>query len=644
MPDLLRFAGQVEIKASAGDETKRPTVNILAYGGGVMTVGFYGPTIINLAGLEIPPTIPLLADHNDKLDGIVGAGKPSIENGILNVQGTLAEGATADRIVSLAKAGVPFGASIGVEKLDSQNIPAGQVLKINGKTIKTTRPTMLVNRGRLRETSILSVAADPTSRVDIAASSKQQRGKKMSTETNIGENVNDQLRATLPENNPGLTDPQRVQARWEREKWHNESGPKDRAREAMLQATAGTITYSDFERVLLEEKLRDAELAMIRAERPKGSMVHGSGRDVPGGDPNTIMAAGIMLRAGFSQAAERSFDEPILHAAEKSGRMHLLDFAKCCLQADGRDPPAGREELVKAALSTVSMPKALGLAGEKLLLDAYQQAPAAWRQWCKIVSVASFRDHTLLRPSFMGGFQQVIPGGEIAHAYVGEETATIKADTFGKLLSIDRQMMINDDAGAFGQAAQAMGKADARKIADLVITTLLAGIGSFYTAELGNLIDTPLSLAAVASAVAILRARVNADGDCLDIIPKVLVVGPAFESLARAICESEFVGVTDGSPTGNSMRGVLVPVVEPRFANSAIPGASAAAWAVLAGPIDAPQAVCFLNGIENPTVEELGLQAEVDRLVYSWRAYHDFGSALLDFRASVPSTGKGQEE
>jgi hypothetical protein len=144
--------------------------------------------------------------------------------------------------------------------------------------------------------------------------------------------------------------------------------------------------------------------------------------------------------------------------------------------------------------------------------------------------------------------------------------------------------------------------------------------------------------------VAILRSQVDADGDCLDITPKVLVTGPALESLARAICESEFVGVTDGSPTGNSMRGVLVPVIEPRFANTAIPGASATAWAVLAGPVDAPQAVCFLNGQETPTVEEMGLQADVDHLGYAWRAYHDFGTALVDWRAGVVSTGDGQSE
>jgi hypothetical protein len=61
----------------------------------------------------------------------------------------------------------------------------------------------------------------------------------------------------------------------------------------------------------------------------------------------------------------------------------------------------------------------------------------------------------------------------------------------------------------------------------------------------------------------------------------------------------------------------------------------------LAGPGDAPQAVAFLDGREQPIVEELGLQAEVNKLAFQWRAFHDFGSTLVDYRAGVLSTGDG---
>lgn len=186
-----------------------------------------------------------------------------------------------------------------------------------------------------------------------------------------------------------------------------------------------------------------------------------------------------------------------------------------------------------------------------------------------------------------------------------------------------------------------MGRAAARKLNDLVTKTLLDGVaGNFFTVGRGNLLTDVLDVTAVSSAIAVLRAQTDADGGALDIVPRVLLVGPVLESTARAICESDFVGVDDGSPTGNSLKGLLIPVVEPRMGQASL-GGSATAWAVLAGPVDSPQAVAFLNGMEVPTVETLGLDADVDHLSYAWRAYFDFGSALVDYRSAVLSTGAG---
>jgi len=370
-------------------------------------------------------------------------------------------------------------------------------------------------------------------------------------------------------------------------------------------------------------------------------MVCGSTRDSQSLEAS---AAGLMIRAGFGKAAERMFDERTLDGGDRLSRVCLPDLAAACLRREGKSPESfgSKDAMIRASFSTVEMPAALGLAGEKILLDAYEQAPSPWREWCKIVSVSSFREHTIFRPTVAGGFQQLAPGGEIKHANVTEETAEIKADTFAKILSIDRTQLINDDAGAFAQAAESLGKAAMRRLNDLVINTLLVGAGTFFTDGLGNLITDALSVAAVAKAVAIMRAAVDSDGDNLDIQPKALLVGPALESLAFAICNSEFIEATEGAPTGNSLKGVLTPLVDPRMANASL-GGSANAWAVLAGPSDTPQAVAFLNGQSRPSVETLGLQAEIDKLAFHWRAYFDFGSALVDPRAGVLSTGAGGE-
>lgn len=64
---VLLAGGPVEIKAAG----KTPTVFILAYGGGLMTVPGWGPLVIDLAGLDISSQIGILADHDSTLANAV---------------------------------------------------------------------------------------------------------------------------------------------------------------------------------------------------------------------------------------------------------------------------------------------------------------------------------------------------------------------------------------------------------------------------------------------------------------------------------------------------------------------------------------------------------------------------------------------
>ena len=51
------------LQAKAGDGAKVPSVRILAYTGGVMPMPGIGPVVIDLAGLDLGGSVPLLADH-----------------------------------------------------------------------------------------------------------------------------------------------------------------------------------------------------------------------------------------------------------------------------------------------------------------------------------------------------------------------------------------------------------------------------------------------------------------------------------------------------------------------------------------------------------------------------------------------------
>ena len=95
MPDpgnMLLTGASVEISAAA----KTPTINVLAYSGGLMNVSGWGTVVIDLSGLDLSnPQVGILSDHDASLKGIVGHGQAVVRDGKLLVMGTLADATDA---------------------------------------------------------------------------------------------------------------------------------------------------------------------------------------------------------------------------------------------------------------------------------------------------------------------------------------------------------------------------------------------------------------------------------------------------------------------------------------------------------------------------------------------------------------------
>ena len=69
----------LEITASAG---KRPTVKGVAYSGGKMRLfGWSRPVVVDMTGLSVPESVPLLANHENHTLGRVGVVAAKAEKG-----------------------------------------------------------------------------------------------------------------------------------------------------------------------------------------------------------------------------------------------------------------------------------------------------------------------------------------------------------------------------------------------------------------------------------------------------------------------------------------------------------------------------------------------------------------------------------
>ena len=152
---------------------KLPTLEIVAYTGGFMNVPGWGPLCIDLDGLH-DGQVAVLADHDSNRSGVVGHGLASVEGSRLLVRGQIsADGDAAREVVSAAKNGFPWQASVGLQVTQSKRLRAGDTLELNGRhLVVPDAGAVLVVKGKLREVSITALGCDADTSVNIAAMKK----------------------------------------------------------------------------------------------------------------------------------------------------------------------------------------------------------------------------------------------------------------------------------------------------------------------------------------------------------------------------------------------------------------------------------------------------------------------------------------
>lgn len=662
---LLQLDGSVRIQAT-GDVQKTPQVEILGYSGGLMSVSGWGAIAIDLGGLEASSQVPILVDHDLSLAGIVGHGTPIVESGRLVVRGQLSKtGEAAQQIVELAKSGLTFQASVGVEPSKSQRIAPGEAVVINGRTIKSKSGFTLVKSGTLREISIVAVGADSETSVSIAAKAKQQiQNQGIESMSITNQNMNEttgeapeELKAAWDKT--GLTDRQRIQARADAATI-KDSNIQAEARDLLFATASGNLTFNDYDTALVRLENRDLHLQVIRAEMPKAQSIHGSDRDMH--TNKNVIEAAFCLSAGLPDP-EKHFDERTLDAAAGRGfrgygLQRLLIQAACSAGYSGtfgeRIHSGNIKEILSYALPSSPIRAASGFSGidvsgiisnvaNKILLSGFDSIPQKWREIASIRSVPNFQEVTAYRLTADLEYEEVPPTGEIKHGTLGEESYSMQAKTYAKMLTLPRTDIINDDLGAFNDLRTRLGFGAAQKI-NRVFWTLWVNNVTFFTSDRNNYQEgsgTALDESGLNTAVKLFREMQGPDGSELDLEPAILLVPSDLEATAAILYNStEVRDITASSerPTANIYHKRFTPVCVPQLGNSAYTGSSSTAWYLLADPaILATASMCFLDGRQAPIVESA--DADFNILGISLRGYHDFGVAMNEYRGGVKSKG-----
>lgn len=338
--------------------------------------------------------------------------------------------------------------------------------------------------------------------------------------------------------------------------------------------------------------------------------------------------AEIATRAGEALFARSHPEHALSDAARPYAAMSTIDLARDCLRRSGASVTGlTADTVITRALHTTSdFPLILGDAVGRELRRAYQAAPSGVRQVARQTTARDFRAKRALQFGEGPELKKVSEGGEFQHGTIEESAETYSVETFGRILSISRQALINDDLGAFTQIPAKLGNAARAFEASQLVAKLIEnpamsdGVAVFH-ADHGNLTDpyaapglTPLSGARLA-----MRKMTGLGGELIDATPRFVLVPAELETTAeQALAEIAATKTADHNPFEN-----LTLVTDPRLTDPE-------QWYIVADPamIDGLE-YAYLEGAPGPQIEtRQGF--EVDGVQMKVRL--DFGCGWTDYR------------
>lgn len=660
--DLIYLTGAARLVAEEPKDGKpagAPKFTMVGYTGKVIEVGYGLPVVIDLKGIDVSrQRIPIFYAH-DSYKGVGHTESLRIGDEGLVAEGRISrENQWAADVIASGKNGFPWQASVGGWITNKKTIREGESVEVNGRKIEG--PVMLATRFALKEISFVELGADDQTHASVAAK-LHQKERSMETSNEI---LKDEVKAGAADKaftdlGSGETpDVQKIVAGAVKDavdemKAALKAEAEERARVDEIKAR-NTFGNAELQAQAIKEgwSADKFELEALRASRAAVPFVPTGGAEYTG---DSLTAAALIAGGIPEERVAKAFrnGDDVMASAERLRGVGLRELIEIsAFQHGARLGEFRRNEnaWLKAAFSTAGVSGLLSNTLNKGLLEWYNAADQGWK---KIVSETSTRDFKAYDQYYLTtafGFEEVAPDGEIKHGAIGEDKFTNQAKTYGVQFVISRTMLINDDLGALMDIPKRLGLGAARTLAKRVWNTLTANPtgadgNAFFSEAHGNLItgaDYALGVDGLSYARAQFAKQTDQNGDPIGVDPKVLCAPPEIGTMAEMLYNATYVNETTAQnkarPNLNGNAGKLTPVVSPYLSATGAPGASGTAYYLLADPNTVPVVqIAYLRGIKVPTIEQGAL--DFDRLGIGYRAYFDYGVALLDWRGAVKVTG-----
>lgn len=239
-------------------------------------------------------------------------------------------------------------------------------------------------------------------------------------------------------------------------------------------------------------------------------------------------------------------------AARSLSRSNTVGIARQHLAMNGisTDMMSPRQVIDKAfAMSSVvhhttsDFGALLGNVAGKSLREAYQEEFGSHEVWTGETEVQDFKTQSLVQLSEAPDLLKVGEGGEYTEGSFNDAGMTFILEKYGRLFTLTREAIINDDLNAFTRLPAAFGKSAKRKEADLVYQVLtgnpkLADNVTLFHATHGNIVSglTALTVEGIGQGRTLMRKQKGLNSAApINVVPQFLIVPASLETQAEQL-------------------------------------------------------------------------------------------------------------
>lgn len=383
-------------------------------------------------------------------------------------------------------------------------------------------------------------------------------------------------------------------------------------------------------------------------------------RDAQAGGHRNV-ARIVTVRDGM-QVRLAGIEQAILHRVAPSvvlddnGRqyrgMSLLEIGRDFLEAHGQST-RGLDRMTLAgnilqfraegSMGSSDFTSLFANVANKRLRSAYDENPGTYNMWARRAPNApDFKNLSVVQLSGAPDLLQTNEHGEFKYGKMTDGGETYAVLTYGRIVSLTRQAIVNDDLRGFERMVSAFGFAARRLENRTVYSQLTAnaamadGVALFHAthANLGTGAPSALQFSSLSTGRTAMRVQKGLAQEELNLAPSYLIVPAALEQTAYQLTSSNYTPSTKAEVnefrTGG--RTALTPVVEP-----ILDANSATAWYLAAAnsQVDTVE-YCYLDGAEGPVIDtDIGF--DVDGVSYRCRL--DFAAKAIDHRGVYKANG-----